>query len=204
MTDGKPTMGETTDPKRILAKVIAARGGKNGDTLRLFTWGVGYDVDTHLLDDMANQGGGISEYVRPEEDIASKVAAFANKASQPVLTGLDLKVIGDKVQLVNLHPRALPDLYAGGQLVLPGPLHRRGRHRAAAHGPRERQVRDVHYEGKFAAEESKSKFIEILWAQRRIGTSWTRSACTARRRSSRTTSSVSPRSTASRRPTPAS
>jgi Ca-activated chloride channel family protein len=169
MTDGKPTMGETTDPKRILAKVIAARSGKNGDTLRLFTWGVGYDVDTHLLDDMANQGGGVSEYVRPEEDIAAKVAAFANKASQPVLTGLDLKVLGEKVQLVNLHPRALPDLYAGGQLVLLGRYTGEGDIALQLTGRVNGKSETFTYEGKFAAEESKSKFIELLWAQRRIG-----------------------------------
>ncbi len=169
MTDGKPTMGETTDPKRILGKVMAARGGKNGDTLRLFTWGVGYDVDTHLLDDMANQGGGISEYVRPEEDIAAKVAAFANKASQPVLTGLDLKVLGDKVQLVNLHPRTLPDLYAGGQVVLLGRYTGEGDIALQLTGRVNGKSETFTYEGKFSAEESKSRFIELLWAQRRIG-----------------------------------
>jgi Ca-activated chloride channel family protein len=169
MTDGKPTMGETTDPKKILAKVIAARSGKGGDTLRLFTWGVGYDVDTHLLDDMANQGGGVSEYVRPEEDIAAKVAAFANKASQPVLTGLDLRVVGEKVQLVNLHPRTLPDLYAGGQLVLLGRYTGDGDTALKLTGRVNGKTETFTVEGKFAAEESKSKFIELLWAQRRIG-----------------------------------
>ena len=38
----------------------------------------------------------------------------------PVLTGLDLKVVGEQIKLVNLLPRALPDLFAGGQLVLTG------------------------------------------------------------------------------------
>jgi Ca-activated chloride channel family protein len=169
MTDGKPTMGETTDPKKILAKVIAAKGGKGGESLRLFTWGVGYDVDTHLLDDMAIRGGGVSEYVRPEEDIATKVAAFANKASQPVLTGIDLKVVGDKVQLVNMHPRALPDLYAGGQLVLLGRYTGEGDVAFQLSGRVNGKSETFTYEGKFAAAESKFGFIEMLWAQRRIG-----------------------------------
>lgn len=169
MTDGKPTMGETTDAKKILAKVVAARGGKNGDTLRLFTWGVGYDVDTHLLDDMALRGGGVSEYVRPEEDIAAKIAAFANKASQPVLTGIDLKVVGEKVQLINLHPRALPDLYAGGQIVLLGRYTGDGDIAMQLTGRVNGKSETFTYEGKFAASESKFAFIELLWAQRRIG-----------------------------------
>jgi Ca-activated chloride channel family protein len=169
MTDGKPTMGETTDPRRLLAKVQAARARPNGDAIRLFTWGVGYDVDTHLLDDMANQGGGISEYVRPEEDIAAKVAAFANKASMPVLTGIDLKLIGDKVQLANLLPRALPDLYAGGQLVLLGRYTGDGDVAFELTGRVNGKVEKFVYESRFAATEAKGGFIELLWAQRRIG-----------------------------------
>jgi len=169
MTDGKPTMGETTDPRRLLAKVQAAKRRPNGESIRLFTWGVGYDVDTHLLDDMANEGGGVSEYVRPEEDIASKVAAFANKASLPVLTGLTLKVLGDKVQLANLLPRALPDLYAGGQLVLLGRYTGQGDVAFELTGRVNGKVETFVYENRFAAAESKGAFIELLWAQRRIG-----------------------------------
>ncbi|HZE98754.1 MAG TPA: VIT domain-containing protein [Planctomycetota bacterium] len=169
MTDGKPTMGETTDARKILAKVTAAKNRPNGESIRLFTWGVGYDVDTHLLDDMANQGGGVSEYVRPEEDIATKVAAFANKASQPVLTSLDLKLIGDKVQLANMLPRALPDLYAGGQLVLLGRYTGEGDVAFELTGRVNGRVEKFTYENKFAATEAKGGFIELLWAQRRIG-----------------------------------
>ena len=170
MTDGKPTMGETTDPRRLLAKVQAARARPNGEAIRLFTWGVGYDVDTHLLDDMANQGGGVSEYVRPEEDIAAKVAAFATKASMPVLTGLDLKLLGDKVQLANLLPRTLPDLYAGAQLVLLGRYTGDGDVAVELGGRVNGKVEKFTYETKFAAMEAKGGFIELLWAQRRIGT----------------------------------
>ena len=169
MTDGKPTMGETTDARRILAKVTAAKGRPNGESIRLFTWGVGYDVDTHLLDDMANTGGGVSEYVRPEEDIATKVAAFANKASQPVLVGLDLKVLGEKVQLANLLPRALPDLYVGGQLVLLGRYTGDGDVAFELTGKVNGRVEKFVYESKFAASEARGQFIELLWAQRRIG-----------------------------------
>lgn len=169
MTDGKPTMGETTDPKKILAKVIAAKGGKGGESLRVFTWGVGYDLDTHLLDDMANRGGGVSEYVRPEEDIATKIAAFANKAAQPVLTGLDLKLVGEKIQLLNVHPRTLPDLYAGGQVVLFGRYTGEGDIALQLTGRVNGKSETFTYEGKFASAEPKFAFIEMLWAQRRIG-----------------------------------
>jgi Ca-activated chloride channel family protein len=168
MTDGKPTMGEETSPGRILQRVARGRAQGAGSP-RLFTWGLGYDVDTHLLDALAAQGGGVSEYVRPEEDIAVKVAAFADRASRPALTGPALQMIGERVKLSNVLPRALPDLFAGGQLVMSGrytgegdaALEMRGR----VNGREERFV----YEGRFPAAESGNAFVELLWAQRRIG-----------------------------------
>jgi Ca-activated chloride channel family protein len=169
MTDGKPTMGETTDPRRILQKVEKARGERGAESLRLFTWGVGYDVDTYLLDAMSNLAGGVSEYVRPEEDIAAKVASFANKASQPVLTGLELKVLGEKVQLVNVQPRRMPDLYAGGQVVIFGRYTGDGDAALQLGGRVNGKTETFTYEGKFSASESKFAFVELLWAQRRIG-----------------------------------
>jgi Ca-activated chloride channel family protein len=169
MTDGKPTLGPTVDPRQILAKVENARKAGGGDNLRVFTWGVGYDVDTHLLDGMADAAGGVSEYVRPEEDIEVKVSAFYNKASLPVLTNLELKVVGDKVQLANLLPHALPDLYAGGQLVLLGRYTGEGDVALRLTGRVNGQSETFDYEAKFPAAESRHGFIEPLWAKRRIG-----------------------------------
>ncbi|HEX7899134.1 MAG TPA: VIT domain-containing protein [Planctomycetota bacterium] len=164
MTDGKPTLGETTDPKKILAKAEKAKGD-----VRLFTWGVGYDVDTQLLDAMAETCGGVSEYVRPAEDIEAKVSAFYAKASRPVLTGLELAVVGDKVQLANFMPRAIPDLYAGGQLVLMGRYTGSGDVALRLTGRVNEAAETFTYEAGFAAEDKKHGFIEPLWAKRRIG-----------------------------------
>ncbi len=169
MTDGKPTIGETTDPRKILAKAERAKAAAGGESMRIFTWGVGYDVDTHLLDGIAQATGGISEYVRPEEDIAMKVAAFTSKSAQPVLTNLELKVMGEKVQLVNLMPRAIPDLSAGGQLVILGQYTGSGDVALRLTGRVNDETQTFDYEGKFPGAESRHAFIEPLWAKRRIG-----------------------------------
>jgi Ca-activated chloride channel family protein len=165
MTDGKPTLGSTTDPKKILARVQEGRT----EGLRLFTWGVGYDVDTHLLDGMAELAGGVSEYVRPEEDISTKIAAFANKAAQPVLTNLELEVVGGKVQLANVLPRQIPDLYAGSQIVLLGRYTGDGDVAIRLKGRVNGETQTFDYEGKFPAAEARHEFVETLWAKRRIG-----------------------------------
>ncbi len=169
MTDGKPTIGQTIDPRQILGKVEQARSKPGSDSMRIFTWGVGYDVDTALLDGIASLAGGVSEYVRPEEDIEVKVSSFYNKASSPLLTNLELKAIGDKVQLVNVQPRALPDLYAGSQLVVLGRYTGEGHVALQLTGRVNDQSETFTYEANFPAREARHAFLEPLWAKRRIG-----------------------------------
>ena len=163
MTDGKPTVGDTIDPKVILSRVEKSKSSN----LRVFTWGVGYDVDTQLLDSIAAGTGGLSEYVHPEEDIATKVSAFWGKASRPVLTNLEIAVEG-KVQLVNVLPVALPDLYAGGQLVLLGRYTGDGAAKLTLKGRVNDKEETFTFDLSFA-DDAKNGFVDLLWAKRRIG-----------------------------------
>src|SRR5687767_2161252 len=64
MTDGLPTVGETI-PTRIVDNARAARI----QGLRVFTFGVGYDVNTALLDKLAAENGGAADYIEPQEDL---------------------------------------------------------------------------------------------------------------------------------------
>ncbi len=169
MTDGKPTLGETTDPKKILGKVEKARADESGQAIRIFTWGVGYDLDTQLLDSIAASSGGVAEYVRPEEDIAAKVSSFYEKTSHPVLTDLRLELVGDAVQLANVYPRDLPDLYAGGQLVLIGRYTGDGATAVRLTGQVNGKAETFTYECDFPGRREGQDFIEPLWAKRRIG-----------------------------------
>src|SRR5262249_55422614 len=66
-------------------------------------------------------------------------------------------------------PRRMPDLYAGSQLVILGRYTGEGDAALTLAGRVNGKTESFTYEGKFAAAESKSAFIELLWAQRRIG-----------------------------------
>ncbi len=165
MTDGKPTVGDTTDPKVILAKAERAKS----DSLRIFTWGVGYDLDTQLLDGIAAATGGVSEYVHPEEDIATKVSTFWGRASRPVLTNLELAVDSKDVQLIGMLPSAMPDLYSGGQLVLVGRYTGTGDVKLRLTGRVNGEKETFEYTASFPASQAKNAFVELLWAKRRIG-----------------------------------
>ena len=113
MTDGLPTVDET-NVSRILDNVRkATRPG-----LRLFTFGVGYDVNTALLDKLAAENGGVADYVEPKEDLEVKVSNFFSKVNYPVLTDLQLDMGGAQTDLI--YPRNIPDAFRGSQVTLIG------------------------------------------------------------------------------------
>src|SRR4030095_713791 len=104
MTDGLPTVDETNVNKIIDNVRQATRPG-----VRLFTFGVGYDVNTALLDKLAADNGGVADYVEPKEDLEVKVSNFITKATFPALTTLTLALPAVKTDLV--YPRDLPDVF---------------------------------------------------------------------------------------------
>ncbi len=113
LTDGQPTVGITT-----ASKIIGNVGTANKTNARVFTFGVGYDINTVLLDALANEQRGTVAYVEPQEDLELKVSSFFSKVNNPVLSDLQLNWDGVETEL--LYPRTLPDLFNGSQLVLVG------------------------------------------------------------------------------------
>ena len=163
LTDGLPTVGET-DPERLADQAERSRG-----PFRVFAFGIGYDVNTYLLDRLTDRARGVTEYIRPGGDIEQIVGALATKISSPVLTDLALR--GDGIEFYDLQPERLPDLFAGDELVV------FGRYRGA--GSAERTVtvtgrRNGHEEhfsagARFGGEASGNDYIPQLWAARKAG-----------------------------------
>jgi Ca-activated chloride channel homolog len=162
LTDGLPTVGEV-DIQRIIRNVADAAPGN----ARIFPFGVGYDVNTALLDTIAKDQRGASGYVRPEESIEEKVSTFYAKVSTPLLADLELD-FGD-VEVYDLYPYPLPDLFAGTQLVVAGPLPGR-RHAAVTLAGEVNDQRQVFRVRRPAPQPSGGdEFIARLWATRKIG-----------------------------------
>ena len=162
LTDGKPTIGESdTD---IIIDNIAR---KNTGAVRFFVFGVGEKVNTHLLDRISGEHGGLSRYVKPDEDIEVKVSSLIDKLSHPVLSKLSLEV--DKIKTRKVHPRALPDLFSGDQLIVFGRYENKGHVAIRLFGEAMGKKREFVYEGDFPAVNSDNTFIPRLWATRRVG-----------------------------------
>ncbi len=162
LTDGRPTVGETT-PDAILDNV---RKG-NAARTRLFVFGVGDDVNAHLLDQIAGQNGGVPQYVTPDEDIEVKVSRLADKMSNPVLSNVRVEV--DKLKTSMVHPAALPDLFSGDQVTIFGRYDGSGDSVIRLSGDVNGKKREFIYEGTFPAARTENAFIARLWATRRVG-----------------------------------
>ncbi len=165
ITDGIPTEGEE-DPDQIMANLEAAAPSN----VRVFTFGVGDDVDTFLLDNIATTFGGSSSYVRPTERIDEEVASLFTKISAPVLTDLELTVDGTMID--STYPQTpLPDLFAGEQLAVTG-RYRNGAENATItlSGMMDGERVTFVYDGlTFREVAGGEPFVAQLWATRRIG-----------------------------------
>jgi Ca-activated chloride channel family protein len=166
MTDGLPTVG-TTNVTQIVDNVRKA--SKPG--VRLFTFGVGYDVNTALLDKLASENGGTADYVEPKEDLEVKVSSFFTKVNYPVLTNLKLDMSTAQVDLV--YPRSIPDLFRGSQVTMIGRYRNEADLKAVRltlSGESGGSTKTYHYdELSFPVRNESNDYLPRLWATRRVG-----------------------------------
>jgi Ca-activated chloride channel family protein len=166
LTDGLPTEGEV-DSQKILDNLAGAAPGQ----LRLFAFGVGYDVDTFLLDSLAQNHHGSSVYVNPGERLDEVLSGFYARISTPVLTDLELD-FGD-IPVYDLYPSPLPDLFVGSQILIAGRYRDGGDTTVALSGIVDGRRQTYNYPDQVF--ESRSIFsnfqspISRLWATRKIG-----------------------------------
>ncbi len=164
LTDGLPSVGEE-NPERIAQQAERAR-----DDTRVFAFGVGYDVNTYLLDRLSDAGRGTTQYVRPGEDVEAAVGHLSAKIRHPVLADLE---IGDvPVDISDVYPVRLPDLFAGEELVVFGRYRIGARDRTGRvtiAGRRGERTEHFAAEARFPRHAPHNDYIPRLWAARKIG-----------------------------------
>lgn len=162
LTDGLPTVGI-----RNIGKILDMVKKNNSTNTKMFVWGVGYDVNTHFLDKLANNNHGFSQYVEPNEDIEVKISNFYSKIQNPFLTNIAFNVEG--IDTYDIFPKSLPDLFAGSQLVVFGRYKGNGNGILQLSGYLNNKK--VTLKKRFALSElnNDSEIISYIWASRKIG-----------------------------------
>ena len=162
MTDGAATVGDR-DPASIAARAARLRG----DT-RVFSFGIGADVNISLIEQLALEGRGTAHFVRPNESVEHAVELLAERLRQPLLTDVRIEFDGD-VRLSRMYPTGPLDIFAGQDLVVLARYTGSGAGNVVVRG--RSAGREVRWtaERNFPREERDNAFVPRLWATQRLG-----------------------------------
>jgi Ca-activated chloride channel family protein len=161
VTDGAPTVGER-DPEKIAERVSAERGRR-----RIFTFGVGADLNVALLERLALEGRGTAHFVRPDESVERAVSVVASRLTSPVATDLRVRVEG--ARLSRMHPAGPYDLFAGQDLVILARYDGAGTVAVTFEGESANGRVSWTTETELPDRDQENGFVARLWATQRVG-----------------------------------
>jgi Ca-activated chloride channel family protein len=168
LTDGLPTVGQRSEA--AIAKVVDAHGE---DAPRVFTFGVGNDVNAPLLDRIADRTRAVATYVRPNEDVELAVDRVYRRLAGPILAAPRLEALdgGGAVatrRVYDVIPTRMPDVFDGDHVVVLGKYRGTGTLRLRLTGVQagERRAHDFSFD--LAGATTAHAFVPRLWAARRI------------------------------------
>jgi Ca-activated chloride channel family protein len=161
LTDGLPTVGE-----QDIATILENVGKRNAAGMRIFPFGVGYDVNATFLDQLALDNRGAVEYVKPDESIEQKVTSFYNKVSMPILS--DVSIAVDGVEVYDRYPSDLPDIFNGTQALVLGRYAGSGASDIVLRGTVGGREEAFEYRATFPPRTAEHDFIPPVWAGRKI------------------------------------
>jgi Ca-activated chloride channel family protein len=166
LTDGEPTIGET-QPDR-LATIASDANARARESRRIFTFGLGSDVNVSLLETLALEGRGTSQFVRPDESVERMVGIVADRLVGPVLTDVRIRVEGDP-RLSRMLPGQPSDLFADHDLVALARYSGHGQARVIVEGNRRGTPVRWTSTVDFPDRERDNQFVARLWAAQRVG-----------------------------------
>ena len=169
LTDGLPTVGITSE---IAIRQLVMKS--NPHKRRVFTFGVGVDVNAPLLEKIADESRAKAEFVLPKEDVEVKVGKVFKRLTGPVLADAKLEVLKKNGEPAlgrtrDIIPQTLPDLFEGDQLILLGQYVGEEPITFRISGNYMGKKRKFKFTFKFDKANKRNGFVSRLWASRKIG-----------------------------------
>ena len=165
ITDGRPTIGETGEDALLR---LVAKSGPEGNGLRIFPVAIGSEINTHLLDRIAERTHTFRTYIAAGEEIESGISRFYDKIASPVLSDIRLRVSGN-IRAARMHPREMPDLYQGSTLTVVGRYQGSGAATVTLSGRVDGRPKEFTFKADFPEKSLDHDFLPPLWAARRVG-----------------------------------
>jgi len=168
LTDGLPTVGNTSE---VDIRNLAAKS--NPHKRRVFTFGVGVDVNAPLLEKIADITRAKAEFVLPKEDVEVKVGRVFARLTGPVLADVEMDVVkanGEPAlgRTRDILPEKLPDMFEGDQLVLLGQYVGKKPVTFKIRGNYLGKKRSFKFAFEFDKANLRNGFVPRLWASRKI------------------------------------
>lgn len=161
LTDGLPTVGER-DAGAIASAVARHRGSR-----RLFTFGIGADLNVSLIEQVALEGRGTASFVRPEESVERAVGIVASRLTNPLVT--DVRLRADGVRLRKMHPSGPVDIFAGEDLVVLARYDGSGGATLRFEGQTSHGPVSWATNVRFPERSRENAYVARLWATQRVG-----------------------------------
>jgi hypothetical protein len=161
LSDGRPTHGETSS-----AKLIEEISRVNGLKRPIFAFSGGRRVNRYLLDFLAYQNRGWSEYAVRTTDIRRKISEFYDKIRDPLLTNLRFQF--SQVDAREVYPKHLPDLFRNAAFVVYGSYDKEKPFSMRLLGEFGGRKKEIIYAGDLAKAEKGGPEIARAWAFNKI------------------------------------
>ena len=168
LTDGLPTVGNTSE---VAIRNVVMKS--NPHNRRVFTFGVGFDVNAALLEKIAAESRAKAEFVLPQEDVEAKIGKVFGQLTGPILADTQLQVVEKNGEPAigrtrDIIPQKLPDLFEGDQIVLLGQYVGTKPITFKISGNYLGKKRKFKFTFKFDKANVRNGFVPRLWASRKI------------------------------------
>lgn len=139
---------------------------KKHPNARVFSFGIGSSVNRFLLDKLAEHGRGEVEYVGLNDDGSEAARRFHERVQHPLLT--DLSVDWNGLDVSEVYPKRLPDLFSAKPLVLTGRYMTPGRGTIRLRGKVAGHLVVRKIDVEFPGFEPEHDVLATLWARTKI------------------------------------
>ncbi len=136
-----------------------------GDS-RIFSFGIGSSVNRHLIDSMAKAGNGAVAYLGLNASAARVMEDFFARISHPAMT--DVKLDWGGLNVTDVFPRSVPDLFVGRPVILTGRFAGNGNTTIFANGFAAGQPEQVAILADLFDPSATHKSLPNLWARAKI------------------------------------
>ncbi|HWS89487.1 MAG TPA: TonB family protein [Pyrinomonadaceae bacterium] len=133
---------------------------------RVFSFGIGESVNRFLLDKMAEQGRGEVEYVSLTDDGSAAARRFHERVRNPLLT--DISIDWGGLQVTDVYPRRIPDLFGSGPVIVSGRYTAGGRGLVRLRGTMSGQAFEREIRVELPESMAGNDVLATLWARRRV------------------------------------